>query len=94
MGFSVPHLLVVLAIVVLVFGTKRLKDVGTDLGDAIKDFRKAVQEGEADAAGTGRPLAERRQFAENRAVTFLQGRSPAVYQTRSPVNRAMAALRA
>ncbi len=50
MGFSVPHLLVVLAIVVLVFGTKRLKDVGADLGDAIKGFRKAVQEGEAEAA--------------------------------------------
>lgn len=49
MGFSVPHLLVVLAIVVLVFGTKRLKNVGSDLGDAIKGFRNAVKEGkEAD----------------------------------------------
>ncbi|WP_347989063.1 twin-arginine translocase TatA/TatE family subunit [Methylomonas sp. AM2-LC] len=47
MGLSVPHLLVVLAIVVLVFGTRRLKNVGADLGDAIKGFRKAVKEGEA-----------------------------------------------
>lgn len=46
MGLSVPHLLVVLAIVVLVFGTKRLKSVGSDLGDAIKGFRNAVKEGE------------------------------------------------
>ncbi len=46
MGFSIPHLLVLLAIVVLVFGTKRLKNVGADLGDAIKDFRNAVKEGE------------------------------------------------
>jgi len=46
MGLSVPHLLVVLAIVVLVFGTKRLKNVGGDLGDAIKGFRNAVKEGE------------------------------------------------
>jgi len=46
MGFSIPHLLVVLAIVILVFGTKRLKTVGADLGDAIKGFRKAVKEGE------------------------------------------------
>jgi len=38
MGFSIPHLLVLLAIVVLVFGTKRLKNVGADLGDAIKGF--------------------------------------------------------
>ena len=46
MGFSIPHLLVLLAIVVLVFGTKRLKNVGADLGNAIKGFRNAVKEGE------------------------------------------------
>ena len=46
MGFSIPHLLVLLAIGVLVFGTKRLKNVGADLGDAIKGFRNAVKEGE------------------------------------------------
>ena len=46
MGFSIPHLLVVLAIVVLIFGTKRLKNVGADIGDAIKGFRNAVKEGE------------------------------------------------
>ncbi|MCQ8118945.1 twin-arginine translocase TatA/TatE family subunit [Methylomonas rosea] len=46
MGLSIPHLLVVLAIVVLVFGTKRLKNVGADLGDAIKGFRNAVKESE------------------------------------------------
>lgn len=50
MGLSVPHLLVVLAIVILVFGTKRLKTVGGDLGDAIKGFRNAVKEGEQDDA--------------------------------------------
>jgi sec-independent protein translocase protein TatA len=46
MGFSIPHLLVVLAIVVLIFGTKRLKNVGSDIGDAIKGFRNAVKESE------------------------------------------------
>ena len=46
MGLSIPHLLVVLAIVVLIFGTKRLKNVGVDLGDAIKGFRSAVKEGD------------------------------------------------
>lgn len=48
MGFSIPHLLVVLVIVILVFGTKRLKNVGSDLGDAIKSFRNAIKEGDAD----------------------------------------------
>lgn len=46
MGFSIPHLLVVLVIVLLVFGTKRLKNMGEDLGGAIRGFRKAVKEGE------------------------------------------------
>ncbi len=46
MGFSVPHLLVVLAIVMLVFGTKRLRNLGGDLGGAIKGFRAALKEGE------------------------------------------------
>ncbi|MCQ8179810.1 Sec-independent protein translocase subunit TatA [Methylomonas sp. SURF-1] len=48
MGFSIPHLLVVLIIVVLVFGTKRLKNVGADLGEAIRGFRNAVKEGSED----------------------------------------------
>ncbi|CAD6872506.1 Sec-independent protein translocase subunit TatA [Methylomonas fluvii] len=50
MGLSIPHLLVVLVIVILVFGTKRLKNIGADLGEAIKGFRSAVKEGSEDKA--------------------------------------------
>jgi sec-independent protein translocase protein TatA len=46
-SFSIWHWLVVLVIVVLVFGTKRLGSIGEDLGKAIKGFRKGVGEGEA-----------------------------------------------
>jgi sec-independent protein translocase protein TatA len=46
MGFSIPHLLMVLAIAILVFGTRRLKNAGSDLGEAIKGFRNAVKDGE------------------------------------------------
>ncbi len=46
MGFSIPHLLVVLAIAMVVFGTKRLRNLGSDLGGAIKGFRDAMQDGE------------------------------------------------
>jgi sec-independent protein translocase protein TatA len=46
MGFSIPHLLVVLAIAMVVFGTKKLKNVGSDLGSAIKGFKDAMKEGE------------------------------------------------
>jgi sec-independent protein translocase protein TatA len=58
MGFSIPHLLVVLVIVVLVFGTKRLKNIGSDLGEAIKGFRNAVKEGEEAADAANREVIE------------------------------------
>jgi sec-independent protein translocase protein TatA len=48
MGFSMGHLLVVLLIVVLLFGTKRLKDIGSDFGDAIKNFRRSMSDGEKE----------------------------------------------
>jgi sec-independent protein translocase protein TatA len=46
-GFGLTELLVVLAIVLLIFGPKRLKSLGSDLGSAIKGFRKAVTDDEA-----------------------------------------------
>ncbi|PAU60209.1 Sec-independent protein translocase TatA [Pseudomonas sp. PIC25] len=41
-GISIWQLLIILLIVVMLFGTKRLKNLGSDLGDAIKGFRKSV----------------------------------------------------
>ena len=46
MGISVTKLLIVLAIIIVIFGTKRLKNVGSDLGAAIKSFRSAIREEE------------------------------------------------
>ena len=43
-SFSLWHWLIVLVVVVLVFGTKRLKNVGHDLGEAIKGFKKGVND--------------------------------------------------
>ena len=48
MGISVTKLLIVLAIVIVLFGTQRLRNVGSDLGAAIKNFRGAIKEGEED----------------------------------------------
>lgn len=45
-GFSIGHLLVVLVIVMLVFGTKKIRSLGGDLGHAIKNFRGAMKTGE------------------------------------------------
>jgi len=47
-GISPWQLLIVLLIVLVIFGTKKLRNVGGDLGSAIKDFRKGVGEGDKD----------------------------------------------
>ena len=46
-GISFWQLLIVLLIVVLIFGTKRIKNIGSDLGGAIKSFRKGLNEAES-----------------------------------------------
>ncbi len=46
MGFGVSELLILLLIVALLFGTKKLRNMGGDLGSAIKSFRSAVKEPE------------------------------------------------
>lgn len=48
-GISIWQLLIILAIVVMVFGTKRLRNIGGDLGGAIKSFRKGLSEDETAA---------------------------------------------
>ena len=48
MGIGISELLLILAIVVVLFGTKKLRDVGGDLGAAIRSFRKSMHEGEQE----------------------------------------------
>ena len=43
-GISIWQLLIILAIVIMLFGTKRLRNIGSDLGSAVKGFRKSMQE--------------------------------------------------
>ncbi|MGO2012361.1 MAG: twin-arginine translocase TatA/TatE family subunit [Pseudoalteromonas sp.] len=46
-GISIWQLLIVLAIIILLFGTKKLRGIGGDLGNAVKGFKKAVSEDES-----------------------------------------------
>ncbi len=55
-GIGMGELLVILAIVVLLFGTKRLKTLGGDLGNAIKGFRSAIKEEESAPAPNERVI--------------------------------------
>ena len=49
-SLSIWHWLLVLVIVVLIFGTKKLRNAGSDLGGAVKNFKEAMREGEQEAA--------------------------------------------
>ena len=51
-SFSIWHWLIVLVVVVLIFGTKKLKNVGSDLGSAVKGFKDGVRDGTASADGS------------------------------------------
>ena len=53
MGFSIWQLVIILAIVMLLFGTKKLSNIGGDIGGAIKNFKKSMREGEEE----GKPAA-------------------------------------
>jgi sec-independent protein translocase protein TatA len=48
-GIGLKELLVILAIALLVFGAKKLKTIGSDLGGAVKGFKKAMNEGEEES---------------------------------------------
>jgi len=51
-GLSITHLLIMLVVVVLLFGTSKLKNLGKDLGGAIKGFKESVKDGEQPPATT------------------------------------------
>ena len=84
MSFGIKELIVILIIVMLVFGTKKIRNVGGDVGGWIKDFRKALKEGgdseDADAkgrrdagnAGFTKETVELRSAAVGRAVIVHQ----------------------
>ncbi len=50
MGIGIWQLIIVLLIVLVLFGAKRLRDIGTDLGAAVKGFRTAMKDEEKDAS--------------------------------------------
>ena len=57
-GISIWQLLIILVIVLLLFGTKRLKSIGSDLGNAVKGFRSAMSESEKEQDEETKQLGE------------------------------------
>ncbi len=60
MGIGIKELIVILVIVMLMFGTKKIRGIGTDVGGWIRDFKKALkdgnEEGQADLADSKRVI--------------------------------------
>lgn len=48
MGFSTTHLIIFLVIIVVIFGTKKLRNIGSDLGGAVKGFKDGMKDGSAE----------------------------------------------
>ena len=51
-GLSIWHCAIVLLVVILIFGTKKLRNIGQDLGGAVKGFKEGMKTGDADAAAS------------------------------------------
>jgi sec-independent protein translocase protein TatA len=62
-SFSIWHWLVVLLVIVLVFGTSKLKNMGKDLGGAIKGFKEGIKEGTDEVDAAAKKVEEQKQVA-------------------------------
>jgi sec-independent protein translocase protein TatA len=68
MGISIWQLLIILAIVMVLFGTKKLRNVGGDLGAAIRNFKNAVSEGENEKKEEAEKLEQKDKVIEGEAT--------------------------
>jgi sec-independent protein translocase protein TatA len=57
-SFSIWHWLIVLLVVVVIFGTKKLRNIGSDLGGAVKGFKEGMKTGGDDAPAADAPAQQ------------------------------------
>jgi sec-independent protein translocase protein TatA len=57
-SMSITHWLIVLAVVILIFGTKKLSSLGSDVGSAIKNFKKSMNDGEAEGKEAAKQIKQ------------------------------------
>ena len=65
-SFSIWHWLIVLLIVVMVFGTKKLRNIGSDLGGAVKGFKDGMKDG--SSTGAAEPVPPSQQVGAQKAA--------------------------
>jgi len=80
-GISIWQLLIILVIVLLLFGTKKLRNIGGDLGGAIRGFRKAVKEGEDQGE---EPQSAEKKLGEHRESEVIEGEVTARDASKDP----------
>lgn len=66
-SFSIWHWLIVLLVVVLIFGTKKLKNIGTDLGSAVKGFKDGIKSGAESGETAATPVPPSQQVSQRAA---------------------------
>lgn len=78
-SLSIWHWLIVLGIVILVFGTKKLGSVGSDVGAAIRNFKKSMNEGEAEGKEAAKQIKQSvgldAEFPESKAAESAKSSS-------------------
>ena len=67
-GISIWQLVIVLAIILLLFGSKKLRNIGGDLGNAVKGFKSAMQDGTEESKAIDDKPAEDASFSADVAV--------------------------
>ncbi|MDX1756838.1 MAG: Sec-independent protein translocase subunit TatA [Marinobacter sp.] len=67
MGISIWQLLIVLGIVILLFGTKKLRNIGSDLGGAIRGFKKSMNDDEPEQKDDPKPVDDKSDSAPQQA---------------------------
>src|SRR3546814_17303751 len=88
-SFSIWHWLIVLVIVALIFGTKKLRNIGEDLGGAVKGFKKGMKDASAENSANPETPAADQQRVQNKetiAVPATEKRDAANRQRTRSVN--------
>jgi sec-independent protein translocase protein TatA len=58
MGIGMRELIIILLVVLVIFGTKKLRTIGSDLGGAVKGFKSAMKEGETEGEETAKQIKQ------------------------------------
>jgi sec-independent protein translocase protein TatA len=83
--FSPKHLLIIFAIILLVFGTKKLRTIGSDLGQAVRGFKDSMKEGEREAENPPTQIQTRQITEQEKVAAANDPANTAPLKDKTPV---------